>query len=131
MGMKPITDIKKILKDKNFSTKIYLYFSSKTTSEVYDTYEDNYTVSNLNPLVIKGYVREITSETAYWKQYGLHQSGMKEILCENKYRNWFEKCNKIVIEDIEYQVFKSGTGGKTSIVERPFKILKVIVSRKD
>ena len=56
---------------------------------------------------------------------------MKEILCEAKYRKWFELCNKIVVDNIEYQVFKSGTGGKTMIIERPLNIIRVVVSRLD
>jgi len=123
--------ILELIKKKDLTTKIYIYMSSKSAGDDFDSYEQNYTNANLNPLVIKGYVRELSAEQAFYKQYGLHQSGMKEILCEEKYRNYFEKCNKIEIDSIEYQVFKSGTGGRTLIEKRPYRLLRVVVSRKD
>ena len=129
--MKKNTFIEKKLKDSEFTTKIYLYMSSTTAGDDYDPYEANYTYSNLNPLTVKGYVRELTPETAFYKQYGLHQSGMKEIICKDRWRNAFERCNKIEIDDIEYQPFKSGTGGKTLITKRPHHLIRVVVSRKD
>ena len=121
----------RLLKDPNYRTKIKIYFSTKSAGEDYDPYEARYTYSNLNPITITGYVRELTSEQAYWKQYGIHQSGTLEVLCEEKYRNYFENANKIEVNSIEYQVFKSGTGGRTAITKRPFKIIRVILSRKD
>ncbi len=127
--MKTNPDLLKILKDKELLTKVYLFFSSKTAGDDFDPYEKNYINSNLNPLVIKAYVREITPEALVWKQYGLHQMGAKEILCEEKYRNWFEKCNKIQIDNITYQVFKEGTGNRTLIAKRPMKMIRVVVSR--
>lgn len=121
-------DILKIIKDKDLTTKIYIYMSSKSYGDDYDPYEDNVTFGNLNPLVIKGYVRELTGETAFYKGYGIHQSGILEILCEEKWRKAFEHCNKIVINDIEYQVFKDA-GGKVSIIKRSFRMIRVTVAR--
>lgn len=129
--MRKIPFLNNILKDKEFTTKIYIYMSTKAGGDDYDPYEANYDFTNLNPIIIKGYVRELSPETAFWKQYGLFQNGMKEILCEARYRKYFELCNRIVIDSIDYQVFKSGTGGKTMITERPFNIIRVVLSRKD
>jgi len=129
--MRRIPFVNTLLKDREFTKKIYIYFSTAAGGDDYDPFENKKTFTNLNPTVIKGYVRELSPETAFWKQYGLHQNGMKEILCEAKYRKWFELCNKIVVDNIEYQVFKSGTGGKTMIIERPLNIIRVVVSRLD
>lgn len=128
--MRNIPYINNLLKDRDLSKKIYIYMSTKAGGDDFDPYENNYTFTNLNPTIIKGYVREITPETAFWKSYGLHQNGMKEILTEAKYRKYFELCNRIVIDSIDYQVFKSGTGNKNMIVERPFELIRVVVSRK-
>jgi hypothetical protein len=123
--------VKHLLENNNYTTKIKIYFSSKSYGDDYDPYEDNATYSNLSPLILKAYVREILPETAFYKQYGLHKTDMKEVICEDKYKNWFEKCNRIVIDDVDYQVFKAGTGGKTMISKRPQNMLRVVLTRKD
>ena len=87
--------LEKIIKEN--STKIYIYFSTATVGDDFDPYEQNYTYTNLNPLVIKGYVRDISPEALVWKQYGLREMGAKEIICDKRYRNWFEKCNLSLI----------------------------------
>lgn len=128
--MKKIRVLRKLLKDKNLTTKVKIFFSTKTAGDDFDTFEQNYVFSNLNPQTIKAYVREVTPETAFYKQYGIHQTGMKEIICDERYRGWFENCNKIEIDSIEYQTFKGGTGNKTMITKRPNQLIKVVVSRK-
>jgi len=127
--MKTLKEITNILKEQEFTTKVRIFFSTKSAGDDYDEYEGNYVYGNLNPKTIKAYVREITPEALVWKQYGLHQMGAKEIICEKKYRSWFENCNKIEIGSTEYQVFKEGTGSRTIISERPYNMIRVVVSR--
>jgi len=129
--MKKIRTLRKLITDKDYMTKVKIFFSSKTAGDDFDPYEDNYTLANLNPQTIKAYVREVSPETAFYKQYGIHQAGMKEIICDDRYRNWFENCNKIEIDSTEYQTFRAGTGSKTMIVKRPHQMIRVVVSRKD
>jgi len=119
--------LEKVIKEN--STKIYIYFSKATYGDDYDPYEQNYTYTNLNPLVIKGYVRDISPEALVWKQYGLREMGAKEIICDKRYRNWFEKCNKIEINGEKFQVFKEGTGNRCIIQERPFNLIRVVINK--
>lgn len=128
--MKKLFDVNNLLKNSEFSTKIYVYMSTKSAGDDYDGYEANYVYTNLNPIIIKGYVREISSEALVWKQYGLHNVGAVEVICESKYRNYFEFSNKIIIDNAEYQVFKEGTGSKSLIQNRPYKLIRVILNRK-
>ena len=123
------SQIIRLLNNSNLSTNIYLYFSTKTVGEDYDPYEKNYTYTNLNPLVIKGYVRDIKSESLTWRQFGLSEIGSKEIICEDKHEDWFKKCNKIKIDGDYYQTYKEGVGGKFLIEKRPYKLIKVIVRK--
>ncbi len=116
------------IKNSEFTTKVRIFMSSSELGNDADSYENNKVRKNLNPLTIKAYVRDITGETSYFKQYGLNASGIKEILCEAKYINWFKKCSKIEIDDDEYQVFQDG-GGKTAIIKRPMKMIRVTVTR--
>ena len=127
--MKKIMDVINTIKSSEFSTKVYIYMSTKQAGEGYDGYEDNYTYTNLNPVIIKGYVREVSPEALVYKQYGLHQMGAVELICEAKYKNYFTLSNRVVIDGIDYQVFREGTGSRTLIQERPYKLLRVILSR--
>jgi len=128
---KKIPFISRLFKHTDFCTKIKIYFSQKTAGDYYDPYEENFTYTNLNPLTIKGYVSEITSEALVYKQYGLQNMGAKEILCDVKYKSYFEKCNKLEIDGDNYTVFKEGTGNKTIISNRAKKMIRVVVTRND
>jgi len=128
--MKKINRIYNLIEDKQFRTKAKLYFSTKTAGADFDPYEENYTTSNLNPVIVKGYVKQLTVTSLVWKNYGLKEQGAIEFFCREKYRNWFENCNRILINDEDYEVFKEGTGGKCIITSRPFQIIKVILQKK-
>lgn len=129
--MKKISCINRLLKDKDLTTKVLVYFSTKTYGEGYDTYEDNYTYTNLNPLSLKAYVTEISSEALVWKQYGLKEMGAKELICESKYAGWFRSANKIEIGGDEYEIYKEGVGNRIMIQTRPYNLIRVVLQKKD
>ena len=128
---KRIPEVTNLLKHTNFSTKISIFMSTKTAGDDYDEYEDNYTYSNLNPIIVKGYVREVSPEALVYKQYGMQNMGAKEILCDSKYKNLFENCNLIEIDSDKYMVFKEGTNNRTLISDRPNKLIRVVVTRSE
>jgi len=121
--------VNRILLNNEIATKVYFYFSSKTAGDDFDPYENNYTDTLLNPVVIKMYVREVSPEALVWKQYGLANVGAKEVLCDKKYDSYFRKASRIEIDGEKYQVFKEGTGSRTLISTRPFDQIKVILAR--
>lgn len=123
--------IRKLLKDKDFATKILLYFSTKTQAEGYDNYEENYTYSNLNPIAIYGYVTDISPEALVWKQYGLQEIGAKEILCEAKYKEWFKRANKVTIDGDIFEVYREAAGNRVIIQTRPFNTIRILLQMKD
>lgn len=122
-------EIKKLLNDKNLSTKIYLYMSTKTAGEDFDSEEKNYTYTNLNPVVVKGYVKDVKGEALVWKQYGLSETGAKEVICEYKYAQWFRLANKIEIDGDEFQVYKENVGNRLLIEKRPFSLARIILKK--
>lgn len=128
--MKKIKFLRDLLKRKEFMTKIYIYPSTKSAGDGFDSYEENYTYSNLNPLIIKGYVSQLSPTSLVWKGYGLEEQGAVEVLCEKRYKNYFKIANKIKINDEEYQVFKEASGGHSIISDRPYNIIRVILQRK-
>ena len=128
--MKKLFSLQKLLENSRYTTKIKIFFSTKAAGEGYDSYEDNYTFTNLNPLTIKAYVTEISSEALVWKAYGLKEIGAKEIICKSQYTNWFKMANKVEIDGDEYEVFKEGVGNRANIQKRPFNFIRVILQKK-
>jgi len=120
--------IKKL--NESLLKKVYIYFSSKTGGSAYDPYEANYVQTNLNPVVLKVILRELSPETAFWKQYGLAETKIVEIITEERNENYFRYANRIVIDGEDYEVFKSGTGSQVSILKRPMDGLRVTLSKK-
>ncbi len=118
-----------LVENSNFSTKISIYFATKGTDDSYDPSEKNYTYTNLNPLTIKGYVKDIKAESLIWQQYGLSEIGSKEIICKAKYLDWFKTCNKIVIDSDTYQVYRENVGNRVLITKLPCSLIKVILSK--
>ena len=124
---KQITDL---IENPALTTKIYIYFGYITYGDDYDEYEKNTIDAKLNPKIIKAYVRDVSPEALVYKQYGLHEQGAKEVICDAKYKAWFEKCAKIVIDSKEYQVYKEGAGQRAIITERKFDMIRVVLSRR-
>lgn len=129
--MKYKNRIRKLIKDSNHRKKIKIYMATKTASDDFDNYESRYTYSNLNPLTIVGYYTPISPETSYWKHRGLTTTEVGEILIEEKYENYFRNCNKIEIDGNTYQVMKEGTGSRSAIMKRPYKMIRVTVTREE
>lgn len=121
--------ILKTIEHSGLNTKIQIFFSTRAVGEDYDPYEKTFTYTNQNPLTIKGYINDLTPEALVWKQYGLAESGMKEIICDKKYANWFRLCNKIKIDTDTYQVYREAVGNRFLISELPLKLIRVIVSK--
>ena len=127
--MRKFPEAQKLLRDSNYSTKIYLYFGIPTYGDDYDSYEKNLTYTDLNPITIKAYVTEATPGSLVFKQIGMHQHGAVEIVTEKKYANWFENVTRIVIDSVDYQVYKH-SGGKALIQQRPMNLVKITLTRK-
>jgi hypothetical protein len=123
-------DVVDLIRNSEYNTKIYIYFSTKTAGSDYDGEELNYTYTNLNPITIRAIVTDISPEALVWKQYGLQEIGAKEVICEDKYSEWFKKCNKIVIDGDEYSVYKESLGNRVIIQKRPFRLIRIILQRK-
>ena len=128
--MKKLTEINKLLKHSDYSTKVKIYMSYRTAGDDFDPYEANYEYKNLNPITIKAFVTQISPSALVYKQYGLKEIGAVEIITEEKYKNLFEKCNKIEINGEEYEVYKEAVGNRSIITERPFNLIRVVLQKR-
>jgi len=111
-------------------TKIYIYMGMKSAGDDFDPYTKNYTYTDMNPKVIKGYIQMISPEKLVWKQYGLQEMGAVEVLCESKYKELFKHCNRVVINGEDYSVFKVGSGNRVLVQDRPGDIIRVVLEKK-
>jgi hypothetical protein len=119
-----------LLTHSYYSTKIEIYMSTKVAGSDFDPWEKKYTETNLNPHFIKGYVRDIKAEALVWKQYGLAEIGAKEIICQDKYGDWFRNCAKIKIGTDTFAVYKEGQGNRALIEQRPCGMIRVILKKE-
>lgn len=126
---KTTPEFRNMLKDKNFSTKIYVYMSTKTADDSFDPEEKNYTYTNLNPIVVKAYVREIKPESLVWRQLGIAETGAKEIICEYRDAQKIRLANKIVIDSDEYDVYKEPVGNRVSITKLNMGLAKIVLRK--
>lgn len=111
-------------------TKVNIYFGVREVGDDFDPESQNFTYTNLNPKCIKAWIYQISAEKLVWKQYGLDQTGAIELLCDSKYKKWFQTCNKIEINNEEYSVFKSAVGNRVLIYDRPNRMVRVVLQKK-
>lgn len=123
-------EFEKIIKDKSIATTVKIFFSYKAAGDDFDPLEKNYTFYNLNPVTIKGYVRDLKPETQYWKQYGYNEGGVKELFCDAKYAQWFRNCNKVEINSDTFRTYKEAPGKQVLITQYPFKIIRVVLYKE-
>ncbi len=128
--MKKLIDFDSLIKNSDINPiKIQIFMSTKQAGDDFDEYENNYSYTSLNPITIKAFVREISPEALVYKQYGLHEMGAKEIICEARFKNMFKNCNEVKISGNSYQVFKEAVGNRAVIQERPNNLLRVILMK--
>ncbi len=129
--MKKIDQVQLLLKNREFTKKVLLYFSTKIAGTDYDPYEKNYTYNNLNPICIFGIVSQISPEALVWKQYGLSQIGAIEIIWSGRYKTWFEQCARVEVDTLKYEVYRDATGTRAIIQSRVNGLLiRVVLMRK-
>ena len=127
--MKNLKEIHNLIKSSEFTTKIQLFFNSRSYGEDYDPETNNYSKTYTNPITIKGLVRHITPESALWKVYGVSTDGAIEIICEKKYKDNFKNCAKVIVDDISYIVFRDNAGSNVSIINRPNNLIRISLKR--
>ena len=128
MSNKMTKDIKRLI--STTGEKVYFYFAIRSMGDDFDPHEQNYIYTNLNPKTCKAWVSTISAERLVWKQYGLQETGAVELVTESRYKEWFKKANKIVINDEEYAVYKVGANNRVLVYDRPGGLIRVILERK-
>jgi len=118
-------DIFNLLKNEGQLVTLQVY-AAKETQE--DPYEKNKSLTYLNPLPIKGLVRQVSFEALHWKYYGQIPVGSIEVIAEKKYLTLFRTADKIKCGDNYFKTWKEDSQG-FAILERQDYVV-VILAKK-
>lgn len=94
-----------------------------------DPFEHTKTNIFLNPLPIKGLIRQVSFEALHWKYYGQLPTGSIEVIAEKKYKTLFLTADKIKYNEEWYKCWKDDAKG-FAILERS-DYLVVILAKKE
>ena len=95
----------KLFKEKSQCIKIFLSLET-----IEDPFEKNVSEISLNPIPIQAIVTDFNSTQMSWKSNGIIKTGGKEIIVKKSKKSLLELSQKIEIDGIEYQGWK--TNGK-------------------
>jgi len=118
-------DIFNLFKNEGKLETLYVYAAKETVN---DPYEKTKTKTYLNPLPIKGLIRQVSFEALHWKYYGQIPVGSIEIIAEKKYLTLFKTADKIKYKDDYFSCWKTDSNG-FAILERPDYVI-VILAKK-
>ncbi len=107
-------DIFNLLKTEGKLETLQVYAAKETQV---DPYEKNRDKTFLNPLPIKGLIRQVSFEALHWKYFGLIPVGSIECIAEKKYLTLFRTADKIKYGDNYYKCWKNDANG-FAILER-------------
>jgi hypothetical protein len=118
-------DIFNLLKNEGQLVTLHVYSAKETEN---DPYEHTKTTTYLNPLPIKGLIRQVSFEALHWKYYGQIPVGSIEVIAEKKYLTLFRTADKIKYKDDFFKTWKEEAKG-FAILERPDYVI-VILAKK-
>jgi len=118
-------DIFNLLKNEGQLSTLHVYPSTQVEN---DPYEHTKTDVFMNPLPIKGLIRQVSFEALHWKYYGQIPVGSIEVIAEKKYLTLFRTANKIKYGNDYYSTWKEDSQG-FAILERPDYVV-VILAKK-
>jgi hypothetical protein len=117
-----------LLKQEGKLVTLYVYASISRQSDPYEKNQDDKTY--LNPLPIKGLVREVSPEALHWKYYGQIPIGSIEVIAEKKYQSLFQTADKIKYGDDFYSCWKDDSKN-FMILKRPDYIICILAKKVD
>jgi len=118
-------DLFNLFRNEGILSTLYVY---PATEVQIDPYEKNTEKNYLNPLPIKGLIRQVSFEALHWKYYGQIPVGSIEVIAEKKYLTLFRTANKIKYVNDYYSTWKDDAQG-FAILERPDYVV-VILAKK-
>ncbi len=128
--MKKVKVIHDLLKNKDYTKSIKIFFATKIANDDFDEYSQNYEYTNLNPVSIRGTVTYLSPQKATYKLYGRADQSFVEVITDAKYTSYFEQANKIEIDGNAYVVLRDKVGSGAGIQPRSNDIIRVVLERR-
>jgi hypothetical protein len=125
--MKENINIFELFKNQNKLTKIIIYPVILVEN---DPYEHTMNSTLLNPVCVKGLVRDISMGKAIWELAGIRDIGTKELIVERRYKDLFKNSGKITINDDEYLTYKDAAGKSLQFIEKQDYLL-ILLEKKN
>jgi hypothetical protein len=118
-------DLFNLFRNEGILSTLYVY---PATEVQIDPYEKNTEKNYLNPLPIKGLIRQVSFEALHWKYYGQIPVGSIEVIAEKKYLTLLRTADKIKYSDKYFKCYKDDSNG-FAILERPDYVV-IILEKK-
>ena len=118
-------DIFNLLKNEGQLSTLLVYAAKETID---DPYEKTSTKTYLNPLPIKGLIRQVSFEALHWKYYGNIPVGSIEVIAEKKYLTLFRTADKIKYNDDYFKCYKDDSQG-FAILERQDYVVCILAKK--
>jgi hypothetical protein len=118
-------DLFNLFKNEGKLSTLYVYAAKEIET---DPTEHTTDLIYMNPIPIKGLIRQVSFEALHWKYYGLIPVGSIEVIAEKKYLTLFRTANKIKYKDDYFKCYKDDSKG-FAILERPDYVV-VILAKK-
>jgi hypothetical protein len=115
-------DIFNLLKNEGKLETLLVYAAKETQV---DPYEKNRDKTFLNPLPIKGLIRQVSWESLKWKYPGLIPNGSIEVIAEKKYETLFQTADKIKYKENFYKCWKDDSQN-FMIMKRPDYVVVIL-----
>jgi hypothetical protein len=116
-----------LLRNEGKLETLHVYQAIETVN---DPYEKTKTLTNMNPLPIKGLIRQVSFEALHWKYYGLIPVGSIEVIAEKKYLTLFRTADKIKYKDDFFKCYKDDAQG-FAILERQDYVVVILAKKVD
>jgi len=120
-------DIFNLLKGEGKLSTLQVYQAREVQD---DPYEKNKSLTFMNPLPIKGLVRQVSFEALHWKYYGQIPVGSIEVIAEKKYLTLFRTADKIKYNERYFKCYKDDSQG-FAIIERPDYVVVVLAKKNE
>jgi hypothetical protein len=120
-------DLFNLFKNEGKLSTLHVYQAREVVN---DPYEKTKTLTNMNPLPIKGLIRQVSVEALHWKYYGQIPVGSIEVIAEKKYLTLFRTADRIKYNDNYYKCWKDDSQN-FAIIERPDYVVVVLGLKND
>jgi len=115
-------DLFNLFRNEGSLETLHVYAAKETIN---DPYEKTKTKTFLNPLPIKGLIRQVSFEALKWKYTGLLPQGSIEVIAEKKYETLFQTADKIKYKDRFYSCWKDDAKN-FMILKRPDYVIVIL-----